>query len=97
MDNNYAQFGNDVVRFLGSALADNLPPEEVLQRTHILVYGLATKLAGKVGHGLSIVDLAGQGGGHGGGPHRLDLLLRYAADGSIETLDTTRKSLGDNG
>jgi hypothetical protein len=93
MDNNYSQFASDFVGFLGSKLPDDLPPDQTLQRAHIMVYALATKLSSLLGRRLTIVEIAGQGGGGGGGPHRIDLLVKYAADASSEVLSITKRSL----
>jgi len=93
MDDNYSQFASEFLRFLGDQLPDNLPPDQTLQRTHIMVYALATRLSSQLGRRLTIVEIAGQGGGGGGGPHRIDLLVKYAADASSQVLDITKRSL----
>jgi hypothetical protein len=71
----------------------DLPPADMLQQTHTVLYAQLTAVAGQFGHRLNLSDLM-QGPRGGGGPHRLDLVFHYLTAVDSKTMETTLKILG---
>ena len=66
-------------------------PVDVLRQTHAIVTSLVYAVARQLGDPLTTAELASQGLKGGGGPHRLDLLIRYISDTDAKTLKNTAR------
>ena len=64
------EFLQDYVTFLKKALPTDLDAKATIERTDIMVYGLAAKLCSLIGTKLDFLDFVSQGGPGGGGPHK---------------------------
>jgi hypothetical protein len=85
-------FAKEFIALLNrSGFPDEYAAVDILQQTHAIVTSLVYAVARQIGDRLTTAELASQGLKGGGGPHRLDLLLRYITDTDAKTLENTAR------
>jgi hypothetical protein len=75
-------FAEQFVQLLDrTGFPDRLPAKDALKQLDAVIAALTVKLLADVGAGrLKFYDFVFQGRAGGGGPHRLDLLVRYSTE-----------------
>ena len=88
-------FAREFIALLNrSGFPDDCTPVDTLRQTHAIVTSLVYAVARQLGSRLTMAELASQGLRGGGGPHRLDLLIRFSSDTDAETLANTARLNG---
>ena len=88
-------FEQEFQRFLEHrGFPTDLTAAQILQRTDTMVSTLTAKVCSQIGFKLKFTDLIEQGGGGLGGPHRLDLLVKYSMDAAPKEYQAAIKNSG---